>query len=267
MPQLMRARECLSLGKVTHMGERLALLCFPHAGGTAAFFRRWRDTLGDVAELIPLEVAGHGARRNERLPSTLAESLTSLWPSVIRHIGRRYVVFGHSLGALYAFESARALSRIGRPPDLLLVSGRNGPLHAIETPPCHDLPDADFVARLSSYGGIPAELRRDPAIMRFFLPTLRADMRIAERYVRAEAPRLNCPITVLCGDDDPLVSTAGISAWRLETGAATDIITMPGGHFCLREPAFEVHLHDALATTAARVAAPESAPRRSASGG
>ncbi len=211
--------------------ERPVLLCLPHAGGNATFFRSWHTVLADAVDVVALEIAGHGARRNEQLPRTLGEALDSVWNVVVGYCDRRHVLFGHSLGALYAFEIAHRLSRRGCPPELLLVSGRNAPGFRAEVPDCHRLPDTEFIDRLVSYGGIPAEIAKDPALMKLFLPALRADMRITERYTRGDQSPLRCPITIFYGEKDPLVSRAGVEAWCREASQRCEIITLPGGHF------------------------------------
>lgn len=214
------------------MTERPVLLCVPHAGGTAASFRPWHAALGDVAEVIPLEIAGHGARRHEPLPRTLAAALRSIWPIVAGYAARQCVLFGHSLGALYAFELARRLAAARRPPSLLVVSGRNAPSWPSEVRGFHLLPDEDFVATLAGFGGIPSQIAQDPAMVSFFLPSLRADMCIADGYARADGDLLHCPVTVFAGARDPLVSPARTAAWRQETTASCELIMLQGGHFC-----------------------------------
>lgn len=231
---------------MTRVDDRLILLCFPHAGGTAAFFRGWHTALDSVAEVVPIELAGHGARRSEPLPQTFDQALDSVRATVARYTHRRYGLFGHSLGALYAFETARLLTAAGRAPMLLIASGRNGPSRAAETPPCHALPDAEFVAALARYGGIPTEILGDPALVRFFLPVLRADMRLAERYVRANGPRLDCPIIALSGTRDPLVSRTGVATWRQETTATCHLIEVDGDHFCLQTKGYLDRLRRAI---------------------
>lgn len=217
------------------MTGRLSLLCLPHAGGSAAYFRPWRGALRSAADVVPVEVAGHGARRNETPPVTFADALGSVWDAVTARTRDRYALFGHSLGALYAFEIARRLTHLGQPPVLLLVSGRNGPSRPAAIADCHSLPDPDFVARLATFGGLPAEIASDPALVRLFLPVLRADMRIAERYTRARSAPLRCPVIVFSGARDPMVTAEGLATWRQETSGHCEIVTLPGGHFCRRE--------------------------------
>ena len=220
--------------------QRPTLLCLAHAGGSAAFFRLWRTALAYAADVVPIEVAGHGARRKEPLPATFEAALASIWPQARRHTENRYVMFGHSLGALYAFELAR---RLPRSPLALVVSGRNAPSRSAELPDCHEWPDSAFADRLASYDGIPPEIRRDPALMRLFLPVLRADMRIAERYRRTAGPPLSCPIVACYGERDPLLSPEGVADWTNETSAGCEILMTPGaGHFFLREPGFPARL-------------------------
>lgn len=220
------------------------LLCLAHAGGSAAYFRPWGTALADVADVVPIEVAGHGARRQEPLPATFEESLASVWDQARRYSEKRYAIFGHSLGALYAFELAR---RLPRPPLALVVSGRNAPGRPAELPDCHEWPDDAFVDRLASYDGFPAEIRRDQALMRLFLAVLRVDMRIAERYRRTAGPPLSCPIVACYGERDPLLSAEGVADWANETSAGCEILMAPGGgHFFLLEQDFTARLAASL---------------------
>jgi medium-chain acyl-[acyl-carrier-protein] hydrolase len=227
-----------------HGGQRPVLLCLPHAGGSAAFFRPWHTKLARVADVVPIEIAGHGARRSEPLPVTFETALASVWPAVRDRTTGRYALFGHSLGALYAFELAR---RLAPPPLALIVSGRNTPARSSEMPQCHELPDTAFADRLASYGGIPIEIYRDTELMRLFLPVLRADMRIAECYRRPAGPSLRCTIIAFYGEQDPLVSPDGAAGWRSETTGGCEIVSVPGGHFCLGEDVFTGRLAASLA--------------------
>ena len=241
--------------------QRPELLCLPHAGGSAAFFHPWRTALADVANVVPIEVAGHGSRRREPLPATFEAALASVWPQARRQTGNRYVLYGHSLGALYAFELAR---RLPRPPLALVVSGRNAPSRSAELPDCHDWPDGAFTDRLATYDGIPPEIRLDPALMRLFLPVLRADMRIAEQYRRTAGPPLSCPIVACYGEGDPLLSPEGVADWTNETSAGCEILLAPGGgHFFISEQGFTARLAVSLSQVLGKAAVNDGAENRS----
>jgi surfactin synthase thioesterase subunit len=194
-------------------------------------FHRWRPVLGDLAEPFGVEAAGRGSRRAEPLAETFGAALRSMIPAIAEHARPPYLVFGHSLGALYAFEAARLLTAAGRPPELLVVSGRDGPSVPSALPVCHTLPDEEFLAVLSGFGGIPEPILAEPGLARFFLPVLRADMRIAETYARAGRHVLACPITALYASGDPLTSAAGVAAWQDETTGSCRAVEVDGGHF------------------------------------
>src|SRR3954468_9181686 len=136
------------------------MVCFPHAGGTAAAFRRWPALLGDLVEITAVELPGRGTRRAEPPPATIGDAFAAALSAVPPDLpAGGYVLFGHSLGALYAFEAARHLTAAGRPPALLVASGRNGPPRPAEIPPLHRLPDGEFLDRLAGFGGIPDLVR------------------------------------------------------------------------------------------------------------
>jgi surfactin synthase thioesterase subunit len=228
-----------------------ALVCLPHAGGSGTAFHPWRSRLADLVEVIPVEPAGHGRRSREPLPRTFGEAMCSLRDRVERHAHRRYGLFGHSLGALFAFEAARHLTAAGTSPALLIVSGRNGPSRTNEGPPCHALPDEAFLQALARFGGVPPEILAEESLLDFFRPLLRADMRIAERYERRPGHPLHCPIVAIFASGDPLVSPAGVAAWREETSAGCRLVEVPGGHFSIRSERYLSALREGLGPLAA----------------
>jgi surfactin synthase thioesterase subunit len=83
-------------------------------------------------------------------------------------------------------------------------------------------------------GGTPAEILDDKAMMRLFLPTMRADMRLAELWDdRHGAPGVGVPITALYGRDDPVDGYGGMRDWSLYSSRDCELVELPGGHFFL----------------------------------
>jgi surfactin synthase thioesterase subunit len=147
--------------------------------------------------------------------------------------GPSVAFFGHSMGAVLAFEVARRCqTEAGGPPGHLFVSGRRAPSrHRPED--AHRRDDTGFLAELRSIGGMPAQLFDDPDMLRFVLPTLRADYAAVETYRYLPGPPLTCPITVLTGDADPKVTAAEAAAWADHTEAGCAVRTFVGDHFFL----------------------------------
>src|SRR5205807_9645024 len=88
-----------------------------------------------------------------------------------------FAFFGHSTGAIIAFEVARWLRRNGRPGPTRLFAAGNCPPHIPEKyEPIHHLPEAEFIEALSRLDGTPAEVLANPRLMQLLSPMLRADM-------------------------------------------------------------------------------------------
>lgn len=225
------------------------VVCVPHAGGSAAAYRLWvRRLTGPNTRVLVLELPGRGVHRRLPPPSTLLEAVEHLVTVLTSQVTGPYLLVGHSLGALLAFELTRIAarspdrdrgSRAQLPaPDVLVVSGRNAPTCPSHRTPLHDLPDLAFIAGLQAVGGLPAELLQEPAVLQLFLPALRADLRIAETYHYNPGPPLACPIVALRGQHDPLITGRGISGWAQQTTGPFLQVDHPGDHFAiLRDPA------------------------------
>jgi medium-chain acyl-[acyl-carrier-protein] hydrolase len=211
------------------------LFCFPHAGGGASAFRRWPAGLPPEVELCAVQLPGHETRRDEPLMTTLAALMPALARDLFPFLDRPYAFFGHSMGALIAFELARHLRRHGaRAPARLLLSAYRAPHLAAPHPPMHALPDAQFLRAISRLHGVPAEVQADAELMRQLLPVVRADVTVCETHAYgAEAP-LACPISVFGGLDDPTATPGMLAAWRVHTRAGCAVRMLPGDHFFLQ---------------------------------
>jgi surfactin synthase thioesterase subunit len=207
------------------------LVCLPYAGGSAATYVSWARSLPAEVELVALQPPGRGARMAEA-PHTQMESLIAQLLGVFAQVtDRPYVLFGHSLGSRVGFELALQCQRRGLPlPACFIASGSRAPQLRKREPPVHDLPQAEFVARLRELAGTPEEVLTNGELIELLLPLLRADFRIADLYCAAPT-RLNCPLVVLAGSQDHTVNAHEVEAWRDLAGSDCTIHWITGGHF------------------------------------
>ncbi|MBW4698404.1 MAG: alpha/beta fold hydrolase [Aphanocapsa lilacina HA4352-LM1] len=215
---------------------RLRLFCFPYAGGAAHVFRTWPDRLSEALEVGAFELPGHGARLMEVPFSELAALVRAAAAALIPDWDRPVALFGHSMGALIAFELARLLQREHHLiPVHLFVSARRAPqmVSIADGLPLHRLSDGELIERLRRLNGTPRAALADAELMALMLPTLRADFAVCETYAYTSDTPLPCPITALGGLQDPEVSSGELEGWQEQTQAAFARYLLPGDHFYL----------------------------------
>jgi medium-chain acyl-[acyl-carrier-protein] hydrolase len=179
--------------------------------------------------------------RHERLHEPLFTDVGQLVPFIAQAVaddarGLRYALFGHSMGAVLAFETIRELRHLGAQlPQALAVSGCSAPQWPGHLPRLHMLPDDEFISKVSEFGGMAPELISHREFMKLMLPVLRADFTMTENYEYVPARRLECPVIAFGGRDDPLAPPPGIQAWSELTTGGTTVHLYPGQHFFLWE--------------------------------
>jgi surfactin synthase thioesterase subunit len=147
--------------------------------------------------------------------------------------------FGHSMGAVAAFEVIRRLEADGQAAVRLFASGRRAP-STYRDDNVHLRDDAGILAELRKLSGTASSLLGDDELMRAALPALRADYRATETY-RCDADiTVSCPITVLTGDRDPKTTLDEAKTWEQHTTGAFDLQVYPGGHFFLTDHVDEI---------------------------
>ncbi len=219
------------------------LFCFPYAGGGANLFRQWAQApeLSARLEICPIRLPGREARRAEQPYARLAELVPVLTEALRPWLDRPFEFFGHSMGALIAFEVARHLRRQNLPePQHLYLSARPAP--HLPRPnreiPTYLLPPAAFWARLERLNGTPAAVLANPDLKTALEPTLRADFALCETYrYRPELP-LSYPMTAFGGLEDRSVSPDYLRAWQEQTSSAFRLMMLPGDHFFLHSHQF-----------------------------
>ncbi|WP_117214021.1 thioesterase II family protein [Allorhizocola rhizosphaerae] len=210
----------------------IRLYCFPHSGGSPGEYLRWADDLPGV-EVHGVQLPGRGTRLDEKPYTDMGQLVSALAAEL--PLRAPYALFGHSLGALVAYELARELLGRGGGPVHLIVSAYQAPHLPRQRQTVRALPDAELLElALSGHPDLPAELRDDPEFVADLLTAYRADLTIVETYQPAAHPPLPVPITVLGGSDDD-GGVDPLADWRVHTTARFELHVLPGGHFYLRQ--------------------------------
>jgi medium-chain acyl-[acyl-carrier-protein] hydrolase len=212
------------------------LICFTHAGGAAWTYRRWPAGLPESVETCAVELPGHGNRIRETLATQFDDLIPELMKGLQNEFDRPLALFGHSLGALLAFETAHALrTSCGVDAAHLFVSGYNAPQLDHDVDDVSQLDDEGLIDKIRELNCTPETVLQNRELMQLMLPVIRADFELCRSYVYRQRPPLNCPLTVLGGIQDPRTDRQGLEAWRVQTRSSFALRHWPGDHFFVAE--------------------------------
>jgi medium-chain acyl-[acyl-carrier-protein] hydrolase len=208
------------------------MFCFPYAGGGASIYRGWGASLPADLEVCPVQLPGRESRLRDQPFVRCAEMVPVIAGALRPYFDLPFVFFGHSMGAMIAFELARELRRRGQALPLhLFVSGRRPPHLPAREEPIYDLPEPEFLAKLRELNGTPEEVLQHEELMRLLLPLLRADFSVNETYVYSEEAPFDFGISSFGGLGDDEVTRDDVEAWRVETRGRFRMRMLPGDHF------------------------------------
>ncbi len=210
------------------------LFCLPYAGGGASVFRTWGAGLPDSIAVHAIQPPGREERVNEPPLTDLRELARELALELLPLLDMPYAVFGHSMGALFAYELLQQLSALrASPPRHLFLSSYLPPQYTRRWAPIHQLPDDEFLEEIRKLNGTPDAVLRHPELMALLLPTLRADFAACERYAPQHPVAMSWPVTVYGGTDDTDVPAELLAGWQLHTAASFRMRLFDGDHFFL----------------------------------
>ncbi|MFI0876828.1 thioesterase II family protein [Streptomyces parvus] len=243
--------SALWLHRIAPVDDPVArLICFPHAGGSASFFRDWGHRVPRI-EVYAVRYPGRAERLAEPVATDLRELARDIADAVAQLADRPIALFGHSMGAPIALETAAALEARGIDPVHLFASGsRDAPYPSPEdwSDP-DDEDDPAVIERLLTLGGTDPELAADPEFQELVLPYVRADAQMFHAYSPGStphsAPSVRCPVTTLTGDAD---ADADCRPWSELTTGGVRAEIVRGDHFYLVARAPYALIHKTLAT-------------------
>jgi surfactin synthase thioesterase subunit len=211
------------------------IFCFPHAGGNPRTFLDWQPGLDGEAEILAVCRPGREHRAAEPAP-TIEEFIAGASAAIADLTaadGRPGYLFGHSLGALIAFEVCRRLAGTPAQPRAFVASGCSAPplLPSARVRQIATLTGQEFAEAIGFFGGLPAEVIADPDMRDLLLPGVIADFRMAVGYRYQAGSPLAVPATLVVGRDDPHVKAEQVERWDGEFSWPPERHWVDGGHF------------------------------------
>lgn len=218
-------------------GARLRLFCFPFAGGGASTYRTWQASLPESVEVCPVQLPGRESRLSEERYRRIDPLSDAIVEAIEPFLDRPFAFFGHSLGALVAYEVSHRLRHSGKTPVHLFVSARRAPQLPPDDddPPMYNLPSAEFRERLEELEGTPKEVLEHPELMELVEPLLRADFELHDTYGPKIHEPMSCPVTAMGGMEDADVERQHLEPWKEISRGRFKLRMFAGGHFFIQE--------------------------------
>jgi acyl transferase domain-containing protein/surfactin synthase thioesterase subunit/acyl carrier protein len=262
-----RSRKSTSSGWFVVAGPRpsprLRLFCFPFAGGGSAVYRSWFESLDPAIEVVAVEPPGRLGRIEEKPIIDIKKFSSELVSEMRPLLDLPFAFFGHCLGGLTMYETARRLiSSTKFRPMHLFVSGARPPDRVVDQGPFEDRlirdlihlaqfrrnrpmyaqPDAVF-GELIRHFNIPAtdRLLRDPKLRKLMLPVVRAEFRMASNYKFVKERPWDIPITCFAARGDPYVSRHHALGWGRFTNSRFQVYIRDGAHFAVVDDMAFIH--------------------------
>ncbi|MFC8256565.1 thioesterase II family protein [Streptomyces sp. NPDC005146] len=220
----------------------LTLILLHHAGGSAGSFVPLLPHLPESWRILVPELPARATAPKQPVCPSVESAVDSFAEALAGEPAGPYAVFGHCLGALIAYELVHDLTKRGRRPLWVGVSGSPAP-QLVVPEPANGRPEdwtrdqyVDYMRRL---GATPEELWSNTVLADRMIAALRNDLIVNHGYRYGGHPPLASPLSVMRGDSDPLVGAEEMRPWSDHAGA-TDFRTWPGDHFYLFDRAPEV---------------------------
>ena len=207
-----------------------ATVVFPHAGAAAASYRVLATALAVGGDTYIVQYP----QRTDRLTDPAHETVHGLALGLFQSAPWRSVgplrLFGHSMGAVVAFEFARVAQERGAAVHKLWVSAGPPPCVVAEMP---ELPTSDdgMLADIADLGGTDPELLADEEFSELLTTAVRADYEAFNRYDPSPDVRIGADIHVLGGRGDHRVDIDMLKLWEKHTNGSFELSLYDGGHF------------------------------------
>jgi surfactin synthase thioesterase subunit len=215
-------------------GEQpVRLVCCPHAGGSARHFNGWQDAAGADADVLAVTLPGRGTRIRDPLLEDMGAIGRALADDLEPLLDRPYALFGHSMGGLVAYETARRIESRGlRPPTVLGISATPAPPSAPASAATRQS-DAELLDRLRAFEATPEAAFASSSAINALLPAIRADFAACDAYAPAYGSPLEVPVVAWAGSRDAVAPPPRVAEWRACVSGGWRLTELPEGHFYL----------------------------------
>lgn len=223
----------------------MRMLLFPPAGGDVSTYHDWEKFIPSNIDLCIIRLPGRGGRYGDELISDCHLLVKQIVDAIQDELlDLPYVMFGHSMGALLAYETCLECRRRGLPKPMgLMVSASKAPNYQMnftqdfaddydmDDEKLYELDDDSLMERIIHIGGIPDIIKENQTYMRLLAPVFRNDLKLCETYITGKNEPFDIPIDIFGGNADSIVSKSELELWKKYTNGPATLTIFPGNHF------------------------------------
>ena len=224
---------------------RKRMFCFPYFAGGASVYNPWQNYFGDDIEVCPVQFPGREERTGEPViddVTVLVKEIAGIIRPLIENVP--FVFYGHSMGALIAFELEKYIEKeYGLTAEHLIAGGWKAPqvgnpfsvLEKVTIDEIYDPKNTHLIVEHMRSLGIPGEVLSNNTLIQEMLPALQADIVMGKRYKNGGTTRVRSPITAIAGDIDSVFGKDQLRPWKDKTEKTFHLKTIEGGHLFVRD--------------------------------
>lgn len=212
------------------------VLCFTHAGGNPENYLNWQKISSSSLRFKNFCLPGTGRRFTESYPTGIKELANQVAAEIDSFDLENYYLFGHSMGAVLAFEVAL---RVIKPAKGLIVSASAAPANipSERVMKMTKMTDKEFSKEIVFFNGLDEKIVAGNDFISAFLKRIRKDFDLISRYNYQENKLLSMPLFTIVGDADPHVSPDAMEQWKSVTSGEFKSYIVQGDHFYFNEDA------------------------------
>ena len=214
------------------MNSNIQLLVLPHAVGSLGSYIKFKKIKN--LNLINYELPGRGTRFGESI-----KDMSQITNEAIEYIdfSREYILFGHSMGALIAYEICCAIEEGNFPkPIKIILSGQNPPVFNEELNDFKMFTIDESINYFGEMGGTSKEVLNNTEMMDIYTDILNKDLLFLNQYLKKfQFKKIETDLEIWFGKEDESLSTKNRSNWKNFTNGKCDFLQFEGGHFYINE--------------------------------
>jgi len=208
------------------------LFCIPFAGGNSQIYSKWHQYLHSDIEVNAIQLPGRDSRKNESFATCLHEIAEEIC-QVLSVTEQKIAFFGHSMGALIAYEVTKRMEKTGKQVCNLFLSARPSPDMPQRFKRSH-LPRDQLISHLDSLGGTSSSILMDDGLMDNAIPVIRADYALLEGYCcSSNDSAIQTSSTLFSAENDAFVPRSHVANWKKYLPKNTSMHSFSGDHFYL----------------------------------